>query len=81
MHTYTHTNTNNTENSFSVVSTVQQTECWSCIFRILWGKKKRTLLFEQISKESRYEPEVQVTPLSLILLTAFLKTAYPCGSD
>lgn len=45
------------------------------------GKKKRTLLFEQISKESRYEPEVQVTPLSLILLTAFLKTAYPCGSD
>lgn len=35
--------------------------------------KKRTLLFEQISTESRYETEVQVTPSSLILLTVFLK--------
>lgn len=34
-------------------------------------RKKRTLLFEQISTESRYE--VQVTLSSLILLTVFLK--------
>lgn len=36
-------------------------------------RKKKTLLFEQISTENRYETEIQVTPSSLILLTVFLK--------
>lgn len=44
-------------------------------------RKKRSLFFEQISKESRYETEVQVTPLSLTLLTVFFTTACLCGSD
>lgn len=35
MHTYTHVNTRNTTNSFSVVSTVQQRYYWNCIFSIL----------------------------------------------
>lgn len=72
MHTYAHATTSNTANSFSVVSMVKHRYCWKCIFTIL-EKKKRTLLFEQISTESRYETEVQETASSLIILTVFLK--------